>query len=135
MRSIPHGVRTALLMCAWLAAAVATHLPPSRMPKESLVNDKLIHFSVFCVLGMLAAWRFIVERKPPRIRIICCWFLVFAAYAMVDETTQPLVGRTFEWLDLAADTLGALAGLVAATLILPASAVGPDFEGGTADAE
>lgn len=116
MKPIPRGVRTAILVCMWCSAAVATHLPPSEMPKESLVNDKVIHFVVFGVLGLLAAWRLAADRRLLTFRGLAAWCLALVAYGLLDEMTQPLVGRTFEWLDWAADAAGASFGMLAVGL-------------------
>ncbi len=111
MKPMPRGVRTVLLACLWIAAAVATHLPPSEMPRESLINDKVVHFTVFGALGLIAAWRLAADREALALRHLATWWLVFAAYALLDEATQPWVGRSFEWLDWVADAAGAAFGL------------------------
>lgn len=48
------------------------------------------------------------------------------AFAVFDETTQPMFSRVFDWLDLAADALGVLLGV---GLIAAARRVWPRFRG------
>ncbi|MCG2794150.1 MAG: VanZ family protein [Weeksellaceae bacterium] len=63
--------------------------------------DKLIHFSIFCLLGFLFRLRF------PKISLVQ-FFLILISYALLTEILQDVmnVGRSLEILDAVADTLG-----------------------------
>jgi len=72
--------------------------PPSN--EAPLFNDKLVHFSAFSGLALLALWSYGVR------------YLMLAgliAYGLATETGQAFIpSRSFEWLDFAADTAGVL---------------------------
>ena len=99
----------------YVAAFVATHLPPSRVPGGGLINDKILHLIGYAGLGLATWWAWSVGLRRGRSAgvFLGLWAIVLC-YALVDELTQPIVGRSFEWGDLAADAVGALVGLSAA---------------------
>ncbi len=104
------GLRT-VLWAAWLFTAfVATHLPPLESPVPFMIRDKLMHFVGFTVLGILTIWRTTGGGARLVPRMVVGWYLALVAYALFDEATQELVGRTFEWADWVADCGGAAAG-------------------------
>jgi VanZ family protein len=100
-----------MLAIYWVALAVVTHLPPTRMP-PTRVSDKLAHFVVYALLAVLlwlasgpahSLWR-----KAGGV------LAIIAVYGAVDELTQPLVGR-YCMLD---DWLANLAGGAAAVAVM-----------------
>ena len=116
----PNSVWRCVLGClcaaAWIAAFVATHLPPRDLPAVE-ISDKVLHSAGFAGLSALltltlavfglARWR----RIPLAIGLIIL-------YAAVDEITQPLVHRTADVHDFLADALGGLLALVVCELLL-----------------
>lgn len=104
---------TAVLIVYWLTLLTATHwpykVPPAQQPMLS--SDKLLHFSAYAGLGFLltiVAW---LHNRPGRALPILALFLVAITAGFVDEITQPLMARDFEWMDWVADILGALSGV------------------------
>jgi VanZ family protein len=105
---------------------VATHAPVPDVPVpqfELIPFDKVVHFSMYSLMAFLMSLvlsmrTLYVEQTASR-----TWFhslLVLAgaaAYGIFDETTQPAFGRTFDWLDWAADLTGATCGIVAFLLM------------------
>jgi VanZ family protein len=91
-----------VLLLYWLACFLITHVPLPLPEGEPLYPhlDKVVHFGMYGVLAGLLALRL------PAAKVAA----LVALYAAFDETTQPLVGRDFDWLDLAADGMGALLG-------------------------
>ena len=91
---------------------IATPVPP----------DKLMHFVAYGVLGFLAGL-ISAESRLERRR----WFLLtlaaIAAFALLDETTQPIFGRAAEPLDWVADVIGTAAGLTAAAGLATAARI------------
>ena len=85
-----------------------THAPRAPQPQVHLGRippDKLLHFTAYAVLGMLAvmttqAWCQI------GLRTLLTVFAVLAAFALADEGTQPFFGRAAEATDWAADVAG-----------------------------
>lgn len=110
-----------VLVCVSLYAAafVMTHLPPGRVPGGGLINDKILHLAGYAGLGFATLWTIaILGRSASGLsRLFCAWAGMLC-YALADEWTQPYVGRSFEWSDLAADAVGALVGLSLAMLIV-----------------
>lgn len=121
----------------WLAMAVLLHVPPvfPPVPRKYPV-DKLVHAGLYFGLTLLLAWTVLGFRRrsgeSPRTQVLAAagWAVAVAmVYGVVDEWTQPLTGRQFEWLDLVADDVGIVAGAVAfgavARLFMRGHATGP----------
>ncbi|HAN71273.1 MAG TPA: hypothetical protein DCQ36_06750 [Actinobacteria bacterium] len=104
MTSLPLlGART-LLAVAAIGIAWTSLLPPDDLPSSFGLSDKVIHLIGYMVLGILAVLSGI--RWP--------WALgSVIAFGLLLEIAQGLLGyRSFEWADLGADALGALAGVI-----------------------
>ena len=90
---------------------VATHLPNRIASLPSNQTDKFVHVAAFAVLAWLlaTAWQASVGWLNRR----HLWFvwLTIVLYAVVDELTQLLVGRTASVADWLADAVGAALGL------------------------
>lgn len=87
---------------------VAVLIPGPNLPDIRIGGyDKLIHIAMFAV--WILAVRFDYGRKP------FPWLLIFAAgigFSALTEVLQLLVeGRTFDYYDMAADTVGMILGL------------------------
>jgi VanZ family protein len=90
----------------WAAAFVLTHLPiapreTARIPHLDKVAHLAMYFSI-CLLGGLNLRR----RGKASGKALLGWFGVYAAYGVVDEWTQSLVGRTADPLDWVFNVLG-----------------------------
>lgn len=114
-----HHLAIGVLACYWVAVFASTHIPRVPLPTHFNLFDKVCHFSAFALLTLLAhlAW---ATRRPGLDRLpwkeLAITMLVIAGYGALDEITQPLVGRSCELLDWAAD----VAGIVFATLVFAA---------------
>lgn len=111
----------------FLVAFTATHLPPSKIPTAPWVSDKIEHGLGFAVLALATLLRFgparsivrntttsALENVPtskPHAPTYLGIAIFLAAYAAMDELTQPWVGRSSEWLDWLADLAGTAVGL------------------------
>ncbi len=121
----PRLIHLLLLAGAFVAFIfMLTHIPvvgtlvdPARFRSSPLPVDKVFHFTCYFGLMILALTilascqaKFNLRWKWSYFRSPAPWvvgFLVFC-YGLFDETTQLLVGRNFEWLDLLADLGGIL---------------------------
>ncbi len=105
-----------LLFSWWILIATATHVRLDAQPTDVPVPDKLIHFFMYAVLGLLLpmwhGWR-----EPLNGKQATLYFSIIVLYAILDELLQIPVGRTAEWLDGAADLLGGASGLLTAAMI------------------
>jgi VanZ family protein len=105
-----------LTAICWLVAFAGTHMPPGGASRFD-INDKVIHFGMFLVLGFLLTLTFASFGMIRKRRLILVVALL-AGYAIIDETTQPLVGRGAELLDFVADMAGLAVAAVLAELTI-----------------
>ncbi len=94
----------------------ATHWPRLDAPRiwsPLFPPDKTLHIVAYAVLATLTMIAFVVCPGGFRPRI---WhvLLALAGFALIDEITQPLVGRAAEPLDFVADLAGIVVGIVIA---------------------
>ncbi len=108
-----HHIRTIIWSICMAGAFVATHIPKLGVHVHRLPSDKTLHFLGFAALGIATVWRLAATGSRIGMRRALCWCLGLIAYGLFDETTQPLVGRAFQWTDWFADAAGAVAGMAA----------------------
>ncbi|WP_414691671.1 VanZ family protein [Noviherbaspirillum sp.] len=88
-----------------LLVIIGCLLPAGWLPP--LPNDKVLHFSAFAALSLLATR--IVKSEAE----LSVWFLVLFLVGLSIEIAQTLVpGRSFCWKDLAANTAGIFTAFV-----------------------
>jgi VanZ family protein len=105
---------------AWPAAVVYagaifvfSSIPSDRIPDSFSGADKLVHLAEYGVLGALLAIALGVGRAPGWARAALALALA-AGYGVSDEWHQSFVpGRMTSFWDIAADTVGAAAGILA----------------------
>lgn len=110
--------RTVGIVCAalWLAALVATHLPPQDVPNIH-ASDKVLHGIGFFVLGCMF-WLVLRARGSGGALRVLGTLAVLMLYAGFDEITQPLFDRSAEWGDWNTDCLGATLAIIVCELVL-----------------
>jgi len=117
----PFGIWTqrgiAVATAVYTAVLVfTTHYPrPDELLGRKLPPDKLMHFGAYAVLGVLAA---LVLRSRGRLvgRYAPLLGAGLAAWAALDEATQPLFGRAAEPLDWVFDVIGLALGIAAVVI-------------------
>lgn len=93
-----------LLVAAAGVVAWTSLLPPDDLPSSFGLSDKVMHLVGYLVLGVLA-----VLSGLPRLWAVAS----VVAFGLLLELAQGVLGyRSFEWADLGADALGAVAGVV-----------------------
>ncbi|HWL93213.1 MAG TPA: VanZ family protein [Phycisphaerae bacterium] len=107
---------TIVWLGSFLAAFVATHLPPSRLPTVPWISDKVEHVGAFFFLALISAWKFQLAQWPVWLGRFALTLAFLALYAAVDEWTQPWVGRSCEVGDWLADLAGSLLALGAVAI-------------------
>ncbi len=113
-------LRTWLWAACVLAAFVVTHLPPGA-PGRPVIPDYVLHFVGFSALGIATCWRSARRNRRFTWKTWAAGVAFLAVYAIVDETTQPLVGRSCEWADYLADLCGNVVGMTIGGLCVRAS--------------
>lgn len=104
---------------------VATHYPkPEELVGNRLPSDKLLHFVAYGLLGFLAA---LMLRARGRLVGWTAPLLAagLAAWAVIDEATQPLFGRAADPLDWVYDVIGITIG-IGTIVVVNSSVSGPD---------
>ena len=98
-------------------------MPSHHLPHISIPNfDKIVHFTFYFVLVILMNWGWLKQRSFNSLHINA-WvkiFIIACAYGLLIEIMQETLtaDRHFEWLDEAADALGAAMGGLLAVKIL-----------------
>jgi len=115
-----------MLLLYLCSVFILTHLPPTMIPRSPVRSslpipiDKIAHFCIYFGLAFLLAC-VLALRDPERqlyrtglsVRSYMFIWLLLAGYGMLDESTQPITGRTFDWDDWLADLFGVTSGLLA----------------------
>jgi VanZ family protein len=97
--------------------AVVTSIPNPAVPEVVSKLDKLVHFSLYSVLGFLAA-RAVLD-FPSGVRSIVLLVAAIALFAAADEAHQHWIpGRSADPADWVADVLGAGTGIATAIIRL-----------------
>ena len=90
---------------------VLTHIPqefmPSQLQKSGL--DKLQHIVAY---GAITFLFILAIKNSPSLNLALFVFFAILAIGIVDEVTQPIVGRQASLADLAANVIGIAAGLL-----------------------
>lgn len=99
-----------LLYPYWALCFLLTHLPPSSVPLAVSSFDKIAHGLGYFILGVF------LFKNIKDLKKAC---LILLVYSFIDEITQPLIGRSFEVVDLLADNLGGFLGVMVSSRIFP----------------
>ena len=97
----------------WLGAILtATSLPSSVLPDARIrFADKGVHFFMYGVLALLLARAMQNPPQTTRFRVVMAAFLLVCAFGALDEWHQQYIqGRSTEFADWIADTIGGLTG-------------------------
>lgn len=92
----------------------ATHWPQLTIPGPIHRTDLVVHlgaFGLWTILLGLTGW---IRSKHCIRRQTLVIALIGIGFGILDETTQPLFSRVFDWTDIAAD----IAGVILASLAL-----------------
>jgi VanZ family protein len=82
------------------------------------VEDKIVHFTEYFVLGFLVS-RAVVRYGVVNKRRFPVMIMIVVAFGVLDELHQAFIpGRTVEMLDMAADILGALTSIMLYTWLV-----------------
>jgi VanZ family protein len=96
----------------WLLLFIGTHLPATTPFLPGRRFDKFYHALGFALLAVLLATTWTLTFGRVTWRALGIILIALALYAVVDEVTQPIVGRASSLYDWLADMAGAAAGMV-----------------------
>jgi VanZ family protein len=117
-RLLVHRLLLVATICFWIICAMLTHVPvpPGFIPAAE--NDKIRHFVGFAILATLFFVALLTSShaRPP-LRSALLVLIILMLYAIIDEVTQPVVGRRCELGDWIADSTGAAIALTLALVI------------------
>ena len=117
-RPFLHVVRIADAVLFWPAAALVIYGELSSRPERlfftlfGAINDKVLHFEAYFVLGAMAAAAF--KSRKPVLRAVIGLILLGG----VLEIVQSYVGRDMSIWDELANTAGAISGAVIARMMV-----------------
>lgn len=94
---------------------VGTHLPMRMIGPPLHQHDVIVHFAAYGGLGALIGWR--VAHSRGWFGWVATAWAAILLWALLDESTQPLVGRALELKDWLADALGSAVGLTAGVCV------------------
>ena len=90
-----------------LTILVLCSMPSEHIPLSESISDKIAHFAVFGLWSFLALWY-----KPNYLKI----GILGVAFGLLIECIQKSLPesfhRSFDWIDLVADSIGVLLGLL-----------------------
>lgn len=104
------------LILYWIILLTATSVPSDKLPKEIFeVGDKLLHFGAYLVLSVLLCLTLIFQKKFVLLKKYPYYFTILfgSLYGALDELHQMFIpGRSAEFADWVADTLGTIGGVL-----------------------
>jgi VanZ family protein len=102
----------------WAGAMfVATSLPGSMLPRQIGPYDKVGHFFMYAVLAALLTLA--ASRRRVVARLVVLTVLAVSAYGAADEWHQQFIpGRSMEFRDWVADSLGGVTGVLVGSLFI-----------------
>lgn len=126
MVHISRGWRLAACLTYLAIAFTLTHTPSDNLGDiPDYLSDAILHGVGYAILGLLCVWTAATYRRGLTPRILFAIYLAILIYAIIDERTQPWVGRGCELSDWVADAVGALIGMAIAISLNRVSAAGP----------
>jgi VanZ family protein len=101
----------------WMVViAVLTSVPNPPSPKSFAHADKLVHFFLYAVLGLLIARPLVDGAFTPWGKLVLAATFCAAAGALDEWHQQWIPGRSMDVHDWAADAVGAMAGVATAAV-------------------
>lgn len=109
---------TTAALIAWVVVVFFMHVVPVDPNKARSISiphfDKIIHFTLFLVLVLLALRRRVAQPRPISTTAVIGIIVTCCAYGIALELFQPLAGthRSSDIADGIADVLGVITGVI-----------------------
>ncbi len=114
------------LVLYWIVLLIATSIPGTSVPSVG-VSDKLAHFTAYTILTVLLTFTISFQNKIKYLKqkAFISTLVIVNLYAVLDEIHQHFIpGRSMEFLDLLADFLGSILGVLIVYIIKQNSRTG-----------
>lgn len=108
------------LIFYWILLFTLTSLPSTTVPSVG-VSDKIEHFLAYFGLSFLLNLTLLFQKKSRLLKNNALLFTLFFVilYGIADEVHQLLIpGRSCEWLDFLADSVGGILGVLFLQLLM-----------------
>ena len=108
------------LIVYWIILFIATSIPAQSVPSFG-VSDKVNHFLAYLILALLLYLTLSFQEKSmfAKRNVALLTIVVILLYGVFDELHQMLIpGRSAEFLDWAADAVGAICGVLIISSLL-----------------
>jgi VanZ family protein len=101
------------LLFYWPTLFIISHIPIPGVVYKARISDKMLHTAAYLILIFLLWYSGGIARKVNWKKPLA-WLLILiiGVYALLDEVIQGMVGRNFDFMDMAADAIGGLLGLI-----------------------
>ena len=110
--SVPNWARITLNLIYIGIVTLLSLLPSNSLPKVHLFEgaDKIVHFCMYLGLTMLSCWTIRAEHNSAR---YCLLVILSISWGIMMEISQYLMlaGRSFEFIDILSNSIGAFFGL------------------------
>ncbi len=102
-----------ILSLAYLSVVAFLELMPERLVPDFQFRgeDKLVHVCMYLGLTILACWTFNAEKNHVRVPLIVLIIVLFGILMEIFQFEMKW-GRSFEWFDILANSLGVIFGTV-----------------------
>lgn len=118
IKSLRHRITLILLVLYWLTLFILAHIPMPQYVRKAGVSDKSLHFLAYLILTFLFWFTIRPDEKVSWRKSAGWWvLLIITGYGAADEVIQHLVGRTCDAIDIAANIIGILTGLLLLTFL------------------
>ena len=117
--SVRQSIRYILITSYICCIAALSLLPPRDLPNVQLFEgaDKVIHFMMYFIFSVLGCWTRKTGLNPSGIWLILPLTIGWGIFMEIMQLEMHL-GRSFEWYDILANSVGSLAGIVSYQLIV-----------------
>lgn len=104
----------------WLLIFILTSIPGESVPSVG-IDDKLQHLLAYCILSILLYLTLTIQDKFLQLKKYSAYYtmIILFFYALIDEIHQLIIpGRQGEVMDVIADVIGGIIGLIIVRLII-----------------
>ncbi len=112
-------IRIAITILYAAGIVALSLLPPQDIPQVELFAgaDKVVHFLMYFIFALLGCWSVKKTSIHSHFKVILPMSIGWGIIMEIFQLTMHL-GRSFSWLDVLANSIGAVGGIIVYNLIL-----------------